>query len=338
MPTVPGVDVAYWDSGIDWPKVRATGQRFVLVKATEGETYSDPTFNDNWSGSKSAGLLRGAYCYFHPNMDPQKQAAHFISAVQARNDKGELPHALDLETADGMSAAQIITNAKVWLDQVEQAFGRKPFIYSSVSFLGISFSIVGGGPPVWAKDYPLWLAWYPNQYTDGMTPLMPRGWYNWTVWQYSQAGAVNGINAKVDLDVFNGSLDDLYKFAGVQSSAQQTPTSYAVAAGDSFETIANKYGVTVRELVAANPQLIKPGDKLTIPVPVAIPQASGIGAGSGSGSGTSSTTTYTVKAGDSLTAIAIKYGVTIPAIVSANNLANPNSISVGQVLTIPKNS
>ena len=69
MSTVPGIDVSYWNSGIDWGKVRATGQRFALVKASEGPNYSDPTFKDNWTGAKSAGLLRGAYCFFHPNQD-----------------------------------------------------------------------------------------------------------------------------------------------------------------------------------------------------------------------------------------------------------------------------
>ena len=328
MPTVPGIDVSYWDAGIDWPKVRATGQRFVMIKGTEGETYTDPTFNDHWSGAKPAGLLRGAYCFFHPAMDPKKQAARFINTVKAANDNGELPHALDLEVAEGVSNDKIIANAKIWLDQVEQAFGRKPIIYSGVSFLQTSFSILGGGPPVWAKDYPLWLAWYPNQYSDGMVPLMPRGWFNWTIWQYGDKGDVNGINAKVDMDVFNGTLDDLYKFAGVQAPVQ-TPVAHSVTAGDSVESIANKYGVTVRELVGANPQLVKIGDTLTIPAPVAIPQQST------GGTSPSTVRTYTIKAGDTLTAIAVKFGVTVPSIASANNLADPNKISVGQVLTIP---
>ena len=64
MATVPGIDVSYWNSGIDWPKVRATGQRFVFVKATEAASYRDPTFDDIWLGGKSAGLLRGAYLFF----------------------------------------------------------------------------------------------------------------------------------------------------------------------------------------------------------------------------------------------------------------------------------
>ena len=37
MATVPGIDVSYWNAGIDWPKVRAAGQRFVFAKASEGD-------------------------------------------------------------------------------------------------------------------------------------------------------------------------------------------------------------------------------------------------------------------------------------------------------------
>ena len=327
MTTVPGIDVSYWDSGIDWPKVRATGQRFVLIKATEGETYADPTFENNWIGAKTSGLLRGAYCYFHPNQDGKKQADRFISVVKALNDNGELPMTIDLEVPDATQKDKIIAKTKIWLDEVEQAFGRKPMIYSGVSFLETNFSELGGAPPAWAKDYPFWLSWYPIQYTPGMTPLMPRGWFTWNFWQYSSNGNLNGINTKVDLDLFNGTLDDLYKFAGVQAP-DQTPQSHTVAAGDSFESIANKYGVTVRELVSSNPQLVKIGDKLTVPVPVAIPQEAN------PGSAPATKQTYTVQPGDTLYSIAIKFSTTIPALVAANNLANPNLIQIGQVLII----
>ena len=52
MATVPGIDVSYWNAGIDWPKVRAAGQRFVFAKATEGDFYADPTFDDNCAAPK----------------------------------------------------------------------------------------------------------------------------------------------------------------------------------------------------------------------------------------------------------------------------------------------
>ncbi len=327
MATVPGVDVSYWNAGIDWPKVRAAGQRYVFAKATEGDFYADPTFDDNWRGAKSAGLLRGAYHFFRCNVDPKRQANKFIDYVKSMNDYGELPMALDLETNDGQTKEKIIARVKTWLDVVEDAFKRKPIIYSRAFFLQDYLSEAGGGPPAWAKDYPLWLAQYPNVYVEGSEPILPRGWYKWTFWQYSQTGRVNGINAKVDLDVFHGSLEELYKFSGVDLGTGK-PQKHTVVAGDSFESIANKYGITLRELINANPQLLKTSDQLTIP--------SGNGNGSGSGGdGSSTPRTYTIKAGDTLYAIAIKFGTTVAAIASANNITNPNQISAGQILIIP---
>jgi GH25 family lysozyme M1 (1,4-beta-N-acetylmuramidase) len=338
MATVPGIDVSYWDAGIDWPKVRATGQRFVFAKATEGDFYADPTFDDNWFGAKSAGLLRGAYHFFRCNVDPKKQAAKFIDYVKSMKDDGELPPVIDLESNDGQTKDKIISRVKTWLDLVEGVFGKKPIIYSGQYFLQDYLSEAGGGPPAWAKEYPLWIAQYPNVYVEGSQPFLPRGWFKWTFWQYSEKGVVNGINAKVDLDLFNGTLEDLYKFAGAQivTAPPTTPKRHTITAGDTFDSIASKYGVTLRELLIANPQLLRTGDQLTVPVAAAIPSESGGSTGSTSGGGSTSTPrTYTVKSGDTLTVIAVKYGTTVAAIASANNITNINNISMGQVLIIP---
>ena len=330
MSTVAGIDVSYWNSGIDWPKVRAAGQRFVFAKASEGDNYVDPTFDDNWRGAKAAGLLRGAYHFFRSNVDAKRQANKFIEYVKSLNDDGELPAVLDLETNDGQSREKIIPRVKTWLDLVESAFNRKPVIYSGQYFLQDYFSEAGGGPPAWAKEYPLWLAQYPSQYVPGIRPTLPRGWFKWTFWQYSKKGTVNGINADVDLDVFNGALEELYQFARVDiiRDQSQTPHKHTVVAGDSFESIAIRYGVTLRELVNANPQLLEIGDQLTVPSIAANPSSDGNGA-------PPSQRTHTVKVGETLTIIAIKYRTTVAAIASANNIANINQISVGQVLIIP---
>jgi len=335
MATVPGIDVSYWDSGIDWPKVRATGQRFVFIKATEGDSYADPTFDDNWSGARAAGLLRGAYHFFRCNVDAKKQAAKYIAYVNSTKDPGELPPVLDLETHDGVGKDKIIARAKIWIDLVEAEFGRKPIIYSGQYFLQDFFSVPGGGPPPWTRDYPLWLAQYPNQHSPGMQPFLPTGWFTWAFWQYSDKGQINGINAAVDLNLFNGTLEELYEFAGAEFQEAQTKT-HKIKAGDSFESIAIQYGVTVRELVSANPQLLKKGEKLTIPVAVAIPQESEPGTGSASGGDlTAPVKRHKVVSGDTLYMLAIKYGTTVAALAVANKIKNINNISVGQVLVIP---
>lgn len=338
MATVPGIDVSYWNSGIDWPKVRATGQRFMFAKATEADSYKDPTLGANWKGAKSAGMLRGAYHFFRCQVDPKKQAKNYIDYLKSMKDDGELPPVLDLELSDGMTKDKIIPRVKTWLDLVENAFGRKPIIYSGYYFLQDSLSEAGGGPPAWAKDYPLWIAQYPHQYVEGTSPSLPRGWFKWTFWQYSEKGRLNGINANVDLDVFNGTLEELYKFGGATMLTEEpkTPRTHKVAAGDTFESVAIKYGVTVRELVSANPQLLKSGESLTIPVAVAIPGESEAGAGSQpGGGGVPVQKTHTLVSGDNLYNLAIRYGTTVAAIASLNNIPDPNKIKVGQVLKIP---
>ena len=139
------------------------------------------------------------------------------------------------------------------------------------------------------------------------------------------------------MDLFNGTLEELYRFGGAQLSTEKPPMpqKHTIVAGDSFESVANKYGVTVRELISANPQLLKTGDQLTVPVAVAIPSEGGSSSGSAGGGSAPTQRTHAVKPGDTLTLIAIKYGTTVAAIASLNNITNINNISVGQLLFIP---
>lgn len=319
--TVPGLDVSYWQSEVDWADVRASGQRFVFLKATEGLSYTDPTFVPNWQNARSAGLLRGAYGFYHPDQDARQQARRFIATIKSLRDEGELPYSIDLEATDGAPNRKIVEGTKAWLDEVEQAFGRRLMIYAGVSFLETNF-IDHGSPPAWAMDYPLWLGWFPEQYIPGMSPLMPSGWSNWTFWQYSGKGMVNGISTDVDLDLFNGTIEQLQAFAGPQNPSPSHKT-HVVAQGETIQTIAAQYSISVNELVTANPQLLHVGDVLTIPAPIGVPSPA-----------PSLPPTYTVKAGDTLSAIAGRFGIPVSALVARNKITDPNLIRVGQILLI----
>ncbi|HEY5984413.1 MAG TPA: GH25 family lysozyme [Anaerolineales bacterium] len=315
---MPGLDVSIWQAEIDWKRVRAAGVRFALIKATEGVAYTDSTFVHNWRGAGANGILRGAYCFFHPNQDARQQAEKFVRTVREQGGEPELPSAIDLEVTDGVPAKRIIAGVKVWLDEVEQRLGRRPLIYSGVDFLDTSFT-EQGKPPAWAAAYPLWLGWFPRKYAPGMAPLMPKGWSAWRFWQYSGKGRVDGIDAAVDLDLFNGTADELAAFAKAPAPVS-VPTTHVVAAGETAESIANKYLISVAELLSANPQLIKAGDKLSIPGHVPAPGLP--------------LRTHTVKQGDTLYGIAQKYGTTIATLVTRNQLTNPDVIHVGQVLVL----
>jgi LysM repeat protein len=110
-------------------------------------------------------------------------------------------------------------------------------------------------------------------------------------------------------------------------------TIYIVERGDTLGKIAARYGVTIKQVVdlnsIANPNIITPGQKLRIPV--AAPAATKAPASGQTGS----QKTYTVRAGDTLVAIATNFGVTVQAIQQLNNLTSPDQIYTGQVLKIP---
>lgn len=97
-------------------------------------------------------------------------------------------------------------------------------------------------------------------------------------------------------------------------------TVYVVRPGDTLWAIARSQGVSLDSLIAANalpdPNRLVVGQAIIIPSR-AVPR------------------TYTVAPGDTLYAIARRFGTTVGALVAANRIANPNLIYPGQVLTIP---
>jgi len=105
--------------------------------------------------------------------------------------------------------------------------------------------------------------------------------------------------------------------------------THTVGRGETLSAIAARYGTTVAALVRANglasANMIYVGQRLIIP---------GGGAAGSSGGGAQGSV-YTVRRGDTLAAIAARYGTTAWAIASANGLANANYIYPGQQLRIP---
>jgi len=197
---VQGIDVSHYQGVIDWALVAEAGMAFAFIKATEGTSEVDPQLQDNWSGAKAAGLLRGAYHFFQPGEDPQQQAENFLSAVQTV--PGDLPPVLDVEIPG--DASEILAGVKAWLTAVAHATAKTPILYTSPSFWAQLGTSVSG-----FSQFPLWVAEY-----GVTTPKIPEGWTAWTFWQFSESGSVSGIEGAVDLDVFQGTLPQLRQMAG----------------------------------------------------------------------------------------------------------------------------
>ena len=202
MPTgysMHGIDVSHYQGDINWKMLKQTRQgkfpvQFIFMKATEGGDFSDDKFVANFDSAKAHGFIRGAYHFYNPKTDANKQADFFIRSVKL--EPGDLPPVLDIEMK-GKDMKKLQQDLKIWLGKIENHYGVKPIIYASYKFKTkyLNDSIF--------NTYPYWIAHY---YVDSV-----RYQGEWKFWQHTDVGTLPGIGEKVDLNVFNGSSADLQK-------------------------------------------------------------------------------------------------------------------------------
>ncbi|MEO8845616.1 MAG: GH25 family lysozyme [Kofleriaceae bacterium] len=203
-PVVNGMDVSYYDTSIDWPTVKAAGIDFAFIRVTDGTQYQDPKFSEYWAGARAAGVIRGAYQFFRPAEDPIAQADLMLSLMGPLQ-PGDLPPVLDVEVSGSLSTTEVAANVHAWVDHVTTAIGRVPIVYAGL----YSWPTLTGSADLTSS--PLWIA----QYTTAACPNIPSPWTKWMFWQHSDTGAVDGVvSSQLDLNVFNGTLDQLMAFAG----------------------------------------------------------------------------------------------------------------------------
>ena len=197
---IHGIDISHYQGNIDWDKLLPCKKtdfpiHFIFMKATEGGNYEDNRFEQNFTTAQRYGFIRGAYHYFIPQTDSRKQAAFFISKVQLS--QGDLPPVLDVETLGKSSPEELKRGVRTWLEAVENHYGVKPILYTSYKFKEryLSDSIF--------NTYPYWIAHY---YVDSV-----RYKGTWHFWQHTDVGKVPGIKGSVDLNVFNGTLEELMR-------------------------------------------------------------------------------------------------------------------------------
>ena len=196
---VHGIDVSHYQGDINWKMLEQTRQgqfpiHFIFMKATEGGDYSDDRFTANFDSARAHGFIRGAYHFYNPKTDANKQADFFIQSVKL--EPGDLPPVLDIEKK-GKDMKKLQSDLKLWLRKVENHYGVKPIIYASYKFKTryLNDSVF--------NTYPYWIAHY---YVDSV-----RYEGDWKFWQHTDVGTLPGIEEKVDLNVFNGSSTDLQK-------------------------------------------------------------------------------------------------------------------------------
>ena len=213
---IQGPDLNYWRQYVNWYRVAAdeAGHQFAITKATQGDKFVDPTFDENWAGMRRVGLIRGAYHYFRPEYDPVKQADHFLRVMEGINHAYDLPLILDVERGNARERelwrALGNTNARLnhvrrGLERLEQRTGRQPILYTNLAtwreYFGDSSSL---------SRYPLWIANYGVNQPN--VPGNNWGGQGWSLWQFTESGVVDGVNEgdpPTDINWFPGTVQQM---------------------------------------------------------------------------------------------------------------------------------
>lgn len=226
--TTYGVDVSSWQGAIDWQKL-ATKAQFVFCRAAYG-TFTDKNIGANWAGAKAAGIPRGAYLFFYPDVEPIAQVKALTDAL--KSDYGELPLTIDVETPAVTWSDAYRLALQTCIAEIEKVDGRAPIIYSGAWFI----PYVGNAP--WLANHRLWL----GEYVSEQSLAIPKPWTQYTIWQYTSSGtgADYGVaSANIDLDRMEIPLSDLMrpKVGGSMTSRKaKVDACLFIAAGTVVET------------------------------------------------------------------------------------------------------
>lgn len=208
---VRGVDLSAHNGQTDFDALKASGVRFVMLKASEGATHQDKRFVENMRNAGKAGLKVGAYHFFRFNVPGHLQALNFLNAVRGRH--LDFPIVVDVErwgNPANVDRQEVVESLTEMVDYLESR-GHRVMLYTNKE--GFETYLAGSR----LTELPLWIC----SFTD--PPLTDS--IQWQLWQHSHRGRIDGVSGAVDLNTFNGSRNDFVRFT-------EDNTTEAVTRGD----------------------------------------------------------------------------------------------------------
>ena len=193
-----GIDVSIYQGNIDWKKVKAAGVDFAIIRVggrgygSGGNIYSDTRFEQNIQGALDAGLEVGVYFFSQAISAAEglEEAQYTLSKIKGYDIT--YPVVFDWEKIGGtssrtygLSVAKLCAAANAFCKEVEAA-GYEAMVYFNIDCAYFAYDLCQ------VKDYKFWFAQYYSQ---------PTVYYSFDIWQYTDSGVVDGISAKVDLNV-----------------------------------------------------------------------------------------------------------------------------------------
>jgi lysozyme len=186
-PMSVGIDISFYQGSISWEKLD-TNVSFVICKATEGITIVDSKYKENWN---KINRTKGSYHFFRPEVSGIKQANFYLENTYLH--RGDIKPIIDIEYTHNWKyrkyTKMYINNFLSMVSEVRRKTGHDPIIYTSALFWNNYIS------PYYKNTHLLWIVDYHHD-----DPIIPTSFDDWTIWQWSCHGLVNGIPTYVDLN------------------------------------------------------------------------------------------------------------------------------------------
>jgi len=222
-----GIDVSHHAPVRDFERLKSSDISFIGIKATEGNSLTDPKLVDHMHGARAAGFDLIVYYHFARSGDAVKQAERLLEAT------GDiLPHerlCLDLEVLP--SGANVLK----WVDDfyerlLRRAPSQRQLIYTSARIWAMF------GDPVWDRASYVDL-WAPRYNSTGsfnspvrLEPRLPAPWRlgdrSWKIWQWTDGGNTGPVHetpgvGECDANYFHGDAEDLRTWVKQDARAPQ---------------------------------------------------------------------------------------------------------------------
>ena len=227
LDVVDGIDVSMYQSystPIDWNKVKAAGISYAIIRCGyrgwgTGEIVADSYFQQNIEGALAAGLQVGVYFYTQAitATEAREEADFCKNAVKGYNIT--LPIYIDIEFADskgrldsgGLSKTSKTNICKAFANRVQNA-GYTGGVYANKSWLETEID----GSAL-AEKFAIWLAHYTTNTTYAG---------EFSMWQYSSKGSINGIKGSVDVNKYYFSKPHKVTGLTANDSLNNDPTEF----------------------------------------------------------------------------------------------------------------
>ena len=185
---VHGIDLSHYQGDVFWETVGENSKMaYVYLKASEGGDRIDAKYERNIELAHKYGLKVGSYHFFRPKTDLNKQLLNFMT--QCRSGEQDLIPMIDIEIKSGLDTEEFCDSLFKFIHLVEKAYNQKPLLYTFVNFY--NNYLLGK-----IDGYKLMIA----QYTRRIPELADQR--DFTMWQYTGKGRINGVNGFVDKSRF----------------------------------------------------------------------------------------------------------------------------------------